>query len=246
MIGRVCERCGEGFLPAHKQQRYCGPICRSEARREAARRPRPSRRRREIRRCQNPSCGVEFEVHTSDVARGGGKFCSRTCFLVVGPKRSDAGTEAVRKQMLDRKGAKNPNYRGGARAGVRNRAGEKRWRSVLAARCVVPGCPSEGKLVLHHVVYEQHVRREHGDVWDPGNALTLCPSCHSSHHRRGRVLPISVLRIENVKFAAELLGGDRAQDYLCRYYRDDVPARWWTAFAAGIWWLEEEAVQRVR
>lgn len=77
-------------------------------------------------------------------------------------------------------------------------------------------------IALHHVVYRQHVRREGGDEWDPRNALPLCDSCHSRHHRRSRVIALSVLPASALEFASELLGA-YAFDYLRRYYGGKDP-----------------------
>lgn len=189
--------------------------------------------------CEN--CGEMFDRRRD---RPGQRFCSRQCSGAAQrghAKHSDDGKAAM---SAGRQGQANPNFKHGARVGKRNRAGERRFRDEDASACRAPGC--SGRVVhQHHVVYRQHVRRARGDLWAPENALGLCGSCHASHHQRGRVLPISALRIENVKFAAETLG-EAAEGYLRRYYRDDVDERWWLAYAAGIWWLDGEAVRGVR
>jgi 5-methylcytosine-specific restriction endonuclease McrA len=135
------------------------------------------------------------------------KTCSRACGSVY---RRDGGT--------DRVGEANPNYRNGKRAGVRDRAGERRWYAALGTSCTA--CGSRDRLALHHCVYRQHVRAVDGDVWDPRNALTLCPSCHAYHHGRGRVLALPVLPDSVFEFAAEVLGA-RAYGYLRRRYAGD-------------------------
>ncbi len=87
-------------------------------------------------------------------------------------------------------------------------------------RCRVPGCPSQGR-DPHHVVKEQHVKREHGDHWDPRDALSVCRVHHDKHHGAERwQIPTLCLRDANIEFAAELLGRDRAVDYLRRHYDD--------------------------
>lgn len=98
-----------------------------------------------------------------------------------------------------------------------NRDGAQRWYAALRG---IRGCASCGGrigLVLHHVVYRQHVRARGGDEWDPRNALALCDPCHAAHHRRGRVLPVSLLPAAALIFASELLG-EAAENYLARYY----------------------------
>jgi hypothetical protein len=84
-------------------------------------------------------------------------------------------------------------------------------------RCRVPGCPSRGR-DPHHVVLMQHVEREHGDIWDPRNALSICRAHHEKHHGAERwKIPTLCLRDENIEFAAELLGR-RAAAYLRHRY----------------------------
>lgn len=96
------------------------------------------------------------------------------------------------------------------------------WKTVRSGPCC--GCGRRGPLVNHHVVYEQHVRRENGDPWDPRNAMPLgryCP-CHGKHHApNGRTpLPLSKVPAAAVAFARELLG-DRADTYLHQHYSND-------------------------
>jgi len=86
-------------------------------------------------------------------------------------------------------------------------------------RCQAPDCIAPA-VNRHHVMYEQHVRREGGDRWDSRNAMDLCGACHTSHHRRGNVLPTRSLPTAAVAFAQELLGIERAADYFRRYYDD--------------------------
>lgn len=78
---------------------------------------------------------------------------------------------------------------------------------------------------LHHVVYQQRVRAEHGDLHDPRNSLTLCRRCHEAHHQRSQPLRLKVLRNENYDFAVELLGVGAAFNYLSRRYAADGDPR---------------------
>jgi hypothetical protein len=50
--------------------------------------------------------------------------------------------------------------------------------------------------------------------------MTLCDSCHSSHHNRGRVVPLTALSDGALEFATELFEGDafNAALYLARRY----------------------------
>lgn len=73
---------------------------------------------------------------------------------------------------------------------------------------------------LHHVCYQQHVKRHGGDTSDERNFLPLCHGCHFNHHSRSKVLALSVLLDSNFDYADELLGL-AAPDYLQRYYRGE-------------------------
>ena len=104
--------------------------------------------------------------------------------------------------------------------GAHDREGRRRFQSGQD-RCQMPGCPDPFVLAnQHHVIYEQHVRAAGGDRFDSANALRLCASCHASHHRRGRPVPLTALRDENFEFAFALLG-PAAFDYLKRRYAGD-------------------------
>lgn len=101
--------------------------------------------------------------------------------------------------------------------------GEADWKTPRKGNCGV--CGRRGWVIRHHVVYEQHVRREHGDPWDLRNSLDvgvplLC-DCHAKHHRSGpgRVpIPWDFIPFAAIAFAEELLGRERADAYFERYY----------------------------
>lgn len=101
------------------------------------------------------------------------------------------------------------------------RPGRVVWKEERTGPCGV--CGRRGRLLRHHVVYEQHVRREGGDPWDLRNALDVgryC-DCHDAHHRSGpgrRPIPLAKVPEEAIAFAVDLLGEDRAVDYFRRYY----------------------------
>lgn len=162
------------------------------------------------------------------------RFCSRRCMGVALRKRrtcavcADSFESAYPRKTCSAKcanelkgrskaGAQNPNYTDGRTASL------EVWLSTREANC--RRCPTRlGRVDLHHVVYEQHVRRAGGDVYDPRNGLTLCGVCHATHHGqldRGKVA-LSVLRDENYDFAFELLG-PAAYDYLRRHYSGEDP-----------------------
>lgn len=106
----------------------------------------------------------------------------------------------------------------------RERMAAFKLAALYQGPCAV--CGSRAMLVAHHVVTQQHVRREDGDVWDPRNAMCLCsgPSgCHEAHHNRTRPIPGPCVPSAAGKFAIELLGKDRAVAYFERYYNCSWP-----------------------
>lgn len=156
-------------------------------------------------------CGTPFLTVKSGLATR--RCCSVKC-------------AAQRKRGVgrDRKGTQNPNYRSGARSGVRDREGERRWFDGMPKRCENPACQAPvGQLAAHHCVYRQEIRRHDGDLWDARNRLVLCAGCHSSHHRRGRVIAAAALPSSVLDFACDLLGAPAAYEYLRRRYSGDDP-----------------------
>lgn len=216
-LPRVCPSCGEVFEPRRVNGTWtktCSAECRNaeQARRMRegqAARAAAARRRLPTVTVACHACGAPYDVPPYLVSRA--RACSRECARVL-RQRANA----------NRSGSANPNWRGGSRAGVRNRAGESRWYDVAHGHCAV--CGGEGGqrgITLHHVVYRQHVAKEGGDIWDPRNAMPLCDSDHLSHHRRGRIIAVDLLPDTALVFAAELFGGPRAVDYFRRYYAGD-------------------------
>lgn len=128
---------------------------------------------------------------------------------------------AGRKRLSDaRRGIGNPNYQHGYRMGENDRAGTRRFKSP-ELRCLAPDCLAKGEHE-HHVIYRQVLRKRGLDEFDPRNAMKLCVSCHSSHHRRGKIIPTSALLDRHIEYAFEVLG-IYAMDYLRRYYDDAEP-----------------------
>lgn len=185
------------------------------------------------------TCGRRFKIRAAAADRGEGKYCSRACW----PKTpyvdricENCGAsfsveerltrDPLRGRFCSRACANAPDSSWGGKrttTDVGSPSQRARFRSAQT-ECVHPACEhADTRCHEHHVVYEQHVRREGGDVYDPRNALTLCISCHTSHHRRGsRTVPLRVLRDANYEFAFELLGA-AAFDYLRRRYTGGDP-----------------------
>ena len=143
------------------------------------------------------TCGTEFET--------GGRLGDRkTC----SPKCERAAKSRTKK------GARNPNYKG-------DDAALKRWAAAKRDAC--ERCGARDRLQQHHVVYEQHIRRAGGDPWDPRDSMTLCVSCHTSHHKALRLtLPLALVPDAAIAFAGDLMG-PAAYDYLRRRYGGEDP-----------------------
>jgi hypothetical protein len=157
------------------------------------------RRRRGMRRVQPlHRCFVCAAVFAFD-GNGQGKCCSLACSGSLGSRRAQVEVVSV----IQLRGFKREEFRD------------------EVAECRVVGCGG-GVAHQHHVIFRQHVEREHGDRWHPGNALGLCVMHHGEAHGLRR-LDVSNLRDENYAFAAELFGVQRAYLYLCRYYVGDDP-----------------------
>lgn len=189
---------------------------KTELARQAMRRVEPKNPVKRV--CE--TCGGVFDAFPYEVRRGRARFCSRTCWN--GRTVSAETRERQRRSSPDRRGKKNPNHRHGAREGENLRA-EKAAFVDPETRCCM--CGRRDRLQQHHVVYRQHIRREGGWEYDPRDARSACDRCHMSHHRRGRVIPVSKLRPENIVFAVELFGRERARGYFERYYLMDRPER---------------------
>lgn len=98
-------------------------------------------------------------------------------------------------------------------------SGREVWKTPRKGFCAV--CGRYGWLVRHHVLYQQHVRREGGDVWALSNAMDLgrdC-NCHAAHHSGFKRIPVDVIPSAAMDFMVRLLGDDRAQLFVERYYR---------------------------
>ena len=78
-------------------------------------------------------------------------------------------------------------------------------------------------MTAHHIIYQQHVRRAGGDLYDPRNLVVVSDVEHERHHNRSRPFALSQLPDSAFEFAAELLGPDAAFNYLRRRYAGDDP-----------------------
>lgn len=222
-----CVECGKTVQRAQRGAGFCRPCAQK---RNSAARKTYERTGRDLTCAQ---CGKEFYARTSEIL-GGRRFCSKRCdgqSRIIDPAsrnvtcsvcgrpfeyrqgRKTCSEECSRKGKSRAKaGEANPNYKTG------KTAARRKWTAAMELKCRRCGRRARHQ---HHVVYEQHVLRMGGDPLDPDNGLSLCFSCHMSHHHSmdGK-LPLSILRPENIAFAERLLGA-AAVDYFARYYEDD-------------------------
>ncbi len=108
----------------------------------------------------------------------------------------------------------------------RDEPGWRLWHAPVWGECAV--CGKRDRLVRHHVVTEQKVRREGGGPWDLRNSIGIgigyvCV-CHRDHHNHPiRRIALSKVSVEAIEFAVELLGEPQATDYLRRTYAPAQP-----------------------
>lgn len=100
------------------------------------------------------------------------------------------------------------------------------WKQPVAGPCQC-GCDRFSlRLQRHHVVYEQHVRADHGNVWALENSMLLHEHCHAKHHNAVRRIPLESVPDAALQFAIDLMmGEDRAILYFARYYGSEVSRR---------------------
>lgn len=165
-------------------------------------------------------CGRPIVVRASETRK---QFCDRECYGAFFRQEDQRKAERERqrgKRNPKNAGSRNGRFKDGKRVGENDRVGIRRWQEYPLENC--EDCGSRQAINRHHVVYRQHVRAEHGDEWDPDNALGLCGSCHPRHHHQKTKLPLIRLRPENIAFAFRLLGTG-GYDYLRRRYAGEDP-----------------------
>lgn len=79
-------------------------------------------------------------------------------------------------------------------------------------------CRTSSRAHAHHVLYEQHAKVEGANPHDVRNAMLVCGHCHFQHHKGVARIPAAAIPELGIEFLREVLGPDRAVDYLTRYY----------------------------
>jgi hypothetical protein len=123
-------------------------------------------------------CGFEFQARISDVRKGCGRFCSKSCSGSVAGKRA--------RLLHPFNGDKNPNWRGGPETNPyqrwikpykqahpeRKKAHAAVYEAVKAGHLVRPSvcslCPRTLNIQAHHVDYSR-----------PLDVQWLCKPCHA-------------------------------------------------------------------
>lgn len=99
----------------------------------------------------------------------------------------------------------------------------------MRARCVC-GCGRRAAQ-LHHVIYQQELRRiaraagtsARALIADPRNLVPVAFDCHGQHHAAARRLELWRLPDSVFEFAREVLGAGRAYEWLRRRYAGADP-----------------------
>lgn len=106
--------------------------------------------------------------------------------------------------------------------------GEAAWKAPKWGACAA--CRQRGRVVWHHAVAEQTIRRAGGWCWDPRWAVPLCVplswgghcTAHGAHHVYGvkdTRLSLATVPAAARALAVEVLGEGPAGIYFERHYR---------------------------
>lgn len=95
--------------------------------------------------------------------------------------------------------------------------------AARAQRCCAKCGKTGSDFEAHHVVERQYLRINGLPQFDAWNALRLCHDCHRKHTIRSERLPMALLTDENFRYAVHILGPDRADLQLHRWYEGTDP-----------------------
>lgn len=250
---RACSICGKEFPGGALQRKTCSPACASEAHRRsllARLGPKMTQKAKHTRRvnraalesdvrepkptiCARPDCGSALTGQAK-------MYCSPACHYADRKRLSAAAWPIHECQGCGKKFRWNGCGKGTyCSLGCARKKGSRRRRPpkvvegasrVQRSRRADFRDPSEicracGKgsgIQHHHVIFRQHIERVGGDCWHSDDALALCVQCHLGVAHTFH-LPLTVLRDENYRFARDLLGPERAYEYLRRRYIGSDP-----------------------
>jgi hypothetical protein len=187
MFLRPCVQCGKEFDARQRNpsRRYCSMACSGMA-----------HRKRAEQTCMG--CGTSFVARTSEIDRGGGKYCSRTCWI----KYLDP--PALRPGVADKIAV--AKTKTGKQAGRRTRQLQNAGMTLQAkGETSCRNCGQTDHLQLHHVIPRSMWRR---GILELLNGVPLCVRCHMGWHHHRVVIYRDIFTAEEWAFltSADLLG----------------------------------------
>lgn len=147
-------------------------------------------------------CGAEFFTYKSEIAKGGGKFCGRSCATTFrnihyNPTLSSEVRKKISKHHADISGKNNPMY--GRRGELapsyidgRNKYKGDRYRRIMLAN-TYPVCELCGEENINNLHVHHKDKNRKNNTLD--NLMWVCSSCHNNiiHKRerdtKGRFVP---------------------------------------------------------
>jgi 5-methylcytosine-specific restriction endonuclease McrA len=135
-----------------------------------------SKRNRTLVIC--PGCGIEHYLTPSAIGKGI-RYCTIACANAHFPRT--ATPESRRNGSKAKRGAANPNWKHGKRAGDSSRLFGIRLKDEGNCR----NCGATGLLHLHHIIPRSMFAAGRLELL---NGVPLCPACHVGWHRRCAVI----------------------------------------------------------
>lgn len=172
-MDRTCPQCGAAFVvdSRYLDRKFCSAAC-GYANRTA-------RNRVEVV-CP---CGATFVTKRHEVARGGGKFCSRACWRAHHP-RTGATPENAARMQVERLREGNPTWRGDAIgiAAAHDRVRAVRGRAGTHA-CVDCGGPARDWALRHDSQDRRHAPNGRAYSILIEDYQPMCRGCHIRYDR---------------------------------------------------------------
>lgn len=136
------------------------------------------------KRCMN--CGKTFCTYPSEIKKGGGKFCTRSCATIYrnthnNPSWNEDVRQKISRNHADVRGEKNPMYmrRGTASPAYKDGRSSFKgdiYRKILLAsgrKQVCVNCGETENLYVHHIDGNHNNNIIENLVW-------VCPRCHNT------------------------------------------------------------------
>lgn len=151
------------------------------------------------RECQN--CGETYYARKSEL-RAGRKYCSAKCKAEGQVGHDWMSQEARQKLSRERRGPKNPMWRGGSSV---ERASKSLFSLKKKGDRICRNCGTEENIHLHHAIPRSMYRDGRNELL---NGVPLCQTCHYGWHHRRVVLHRSIFKPEEWEYISgvNLLG----------------------------------------